>query len=174
MTSLACPPTTTSVIELIAEATTRMTTLWDEIGTSQSDRDSVSSSLKKKLAECVEEVEKNETLIRDGKLSEIKQSCELYSTKATMLQKTTTTIQEQQDNENLTDAELRTRESLSLITEEFDEAMQVHEDLLSTLHALYTTLEGTEPYPTSFQTVGQYLSVSVPLLGSFVVFCDTV
>ena len=52
MTSLACPPTTTSVIELIAEATTRMTTLWDEI-IAQSDRVSAGTADELALLETV-------------------------------------------------------------------------------------------------------------------------
>ena len=76
-----------------------------------------------------------------------------------MLQKTTTTIEDKRANETLTDAELRTRESLSLITEEFDKAKNIHEELLTTLHALYVTLNGkNEAFPAAFATIGEFLS----------------
>jgi hypothetical protein len=224
-----------SVNELIAQAMSTMTSLWDEIGTSDSDRDAVKNDLKVKLSRCIAEVEQNETLIRDGKLSEIKQSLDQYNKKGTsarcpfvpvlgvhccrvivscwfpsfllfpvvlvgpvgpvvlspvltpfspsphvpsihhnplyapvnvqplqtalMLQKTTTTIEDKRANETLTDAELRTRESLSLITEEFDKAKNIHERLLTTLHALYVTLNGkNEAIPAAFATIGEFLS----------------
>ena len=76
-------PTPVSVNELIAQAMSTMTALWDEIGTSDSDRDAVKKDLKVKLSRCVAEVEQNETLIRDGKLSEIKQSLDQYNKKGT-------------------------------------------------------------------------------------------
>ena len=72
-----------SVNELIAQAMSTMTSLWDEIGTSDSDRDAVKNDLKVKLSRCIAEVEQNETLIRDGKLSEIKQSLDQYNKKGT-------------------------------------------------------------------------------------------
>ena len=78
---------------------------------------------------------------------------------ALMLQKTTTTIEDKRANETLTDAELRTRESLSLITEEFDKAKNIHEGLLTTLHTLYVTLNGkNEAFPAAFATIGEFLS----------------
>ena len=97
----------TTVNELMAAAMTRMTKLWDEIGTSETDRESVSNSLKKKRAACVREVEEAEVAIRDGKIASIQQSCEMYKKKATMLVKATTTIDGKRENENLTDADLR-------------------------------------------------------------------
>ena len=149
----------TTVNELMAAAMTRMTKLWDEIGTSETDRESVSNSLKKKLAACVREVEEAEVAIRDGKIASIQQSCEMYKKKATMLVKATTTIDGKRENENLTDAELRTTESLNLITEEYKKVVSVHEGLLEQLHTLYITLKGKdEPFESKFETIGEILS----------------
>jgi protein regulator of cytokinesis 1 len=148
-----------SVNTLIANAMERMTSLWDEIGTAQADRDSVSESLKEKLAACVAEVELNETMIRDGKQTQIKQACEDYHKKACMLQKTSCDIEDTRDGETLTDAVMRTEESVSMITEEFEKILVVHENLLQELHTLYDTLNGTnQPYDAQFADVGAVLS----------------
>ena len=146
----------TTVNELIANAMTRMTALWDEIGTPQSDRESVENGLKLKLAECVREVESNETSIRDSKLAQIKQSREEYNKKASMLQKSSCDVEDTREGENLTDAVLRTGESLSMINEEFEKVLVVHESLLEELQSLYKTL--ADDCKPQFESIGDVLS----------------
>ena len=162
MASLTTPNSSTLSSTLNAALETglsHLTLLWDEIGTSVSDRDAMVGALQSKILAEIADAQRRETTLRDNYKVSFEKSCAEFTIKATALGKVEREIAGRQDNETLMQANDRANEALYSLTEEYKKVYSVHEERVETIARLHASLCGAdEPVPEPFDEVGATLS----------------
>lgn len=162
MASLAAPASSSLAAALNAALATHLsnlTLLWNEIGTSPSDRDAMVAALQQKILAEISATTAAETTLRDNYLAGFDKSCAEYTTKATALGRSEREIAPKMDTESLMQANDRANEALHTLTTEYKKVYAEHEARVEEIARLHASLCGAdEPVPEPFDEVGAELS----------------